>query len=224
MDLNPVVALPDGPLAVDARVRVETPPARPALAVGRVASTRSPGRPPAQVTATLDGADERTSRPAARSASSASSSSSHAWWRAANYLSVGQIYLLENPLLREPLRARARQAAPARPLGHDARAELRLRPPQPLIRARDLNMIYVTGPGHGGPGSSRAPISRGPTARSTLTSAATRRGCAGSSASSLSRAGFRATSPPRHRDRSTRAASSATRSCTPTAPRSTTRS
>ena len=45
-----------------------------------------------------------------------------AYWRAANYLSVGQIYLLDNPLLREPLRARAHQAAPARPLGHDARA------------------------------------------------------------------------------------------------------
>ena len=48
-----------------------------------------------------------------------------AYWRAANYLSVGQIYLLDNPLLREPLRARARQAAPARPLGHDPRPELR---------------------------------------------------------------------------------------------------
>ena len=45
-----------------------------------------------------------------------------AFWRAANYLSVGQIYLLDNPLLREPLRAGAHQAAPARPLGHDARA------------------------------------------------------------------------------------------------------
>ena len=45
-----------------------------------------------------------------------------AYWRAANYLSVGQIYLLDNPLLREPLHARARQAAAARPLGHHARA------------------------------------------------------------------------------------------------------
>ena len=45
-----------------------------------------------------------------------------AYWRAANYLSVGQIYLLDNPLLREPLRARARQAAAARALGHHARA------------------------------------------------------------------------------------------------------
>ena len=44
-----------------------------------------------------------------------------AYWRAANYLSVGQIYLKANPLLREPLRARARQAAAAGPLGHDAR-------------------------------------------------------------------------------------------------------
>ncbi len=54
-----------------------------------------------------------------------------AYWRAANYLSVGQIYLLDNPLLREPLRPRARQAAAARALGDDARAELRLRAPEP---------------------------------------------------------------------------------------------
>ena len=54
-----------------------------------------------------------------------------AYWRAANYLSVGQIYLLDNPLLREPLRRRARQAAAARPLGHDAGAELHLRAPEP---------------------------------------------------------------------------------------------
>ena len=59
-----------------------------------------------------------------------------AWWRAANYLSVGQIYLLDNPLLSEPLHARARQAAAARPLGHDAGAELHLRAPQPRHQAR----------------------------------------------------------------------------------------
>ena len=47
-----------------------------------------------------------------------------AYWRAANYLSVGQIYLLDNPLLREPLRHRARQAAAAGPLGHLARPQL----------------------------------------------------------------------------------------------------
>ena len=54
-----------------------------------------------------------------------------AYWRAANYLSVGQIYLLDNPLLREPLQAGAHQAAAARSLGHDARAELHLRAPEP---------------------------------------------------------------------------------------------
>ena len=54
-----------------------------------------------------------------------------AYWRAANYLSVGQIYLYDNPLLREPLTLAPRQAAPARTLGHDAGAELHLRPPEP---------------------------------------------------------------------------------------------
>ena len=53
-----------------------------------------------------------------------------AWWRAANYLAVGQIYLMANPLLREPLRRRAREAAAARPLRHGARA-------QPRVRARE---------------------------------------------------------------------------------------
>ena len=53
-----------------------------------------------------------------------------AYWRAANYLSVGQIYLLDNPLLREPLRAGARQAAAAGPLGHHPG-------PQPPLRAHE---------------------------------------------------------------------------------------
>jgi len=74
------------------------------------------------------------------------------YWRAANYLSVGQIYLLANPLLREPLRA---EHVKPRLLGHWGTtpglnfvyAHLNR-----LIRTRDLNTIYVTGPGHGGPG------------------------------------------------------------------------
>ena len=45
----------------------------------------------------------------------------HAYWRAANYLSVGQIYLQDNPLLEVAAHARTRQAASARPLGHDDR-------------------------------------------------------------------------------------------------------
>jgi len=75
----------------------------------------------------------------------------HAWWRAANYLSVGQIYLLDNPLLRERLTP---QHVKPRLLGHWGTtpglnfiyAHLNR-----VIRAGDLNMILVTGPGHGGP-------------------------------------------------------------------------
>ncbi|HVV59526.1 MAG TPA: phosphoketolase family protein [Gaiellaceae bacterium] len=75
-----------------------------------------------------------------------------AWWRAANYLSVGQIYLLDNPLLREPLTPE--QIKP-RLLGHFGTTpglNLVYAHLNRAIRARDLNAIYVTGPGHGGPG------------------------------------------------------------------------
>ena len=76
----------------------------------------------------------------------------NAYWRAANYLSVGQIYLLDNPLLREPLKL---EHIKPRLLGHWGTtpglnfiyAHLNR-----VIKARDLNVIYVTGPGHGGPG------------------------------------------------------------------------
>jgi xylulose-5-phosphate/fructose-6-phosphate phosphoketolase len=75
-----------------------------------------------------------------------------AYWRAANYLSVGQIYLLDNPLLREPL---VREHIKPRLLGHWGTTPglnfvyVHL---NRLIRERDLNMLYITGPGHGGPG------------------------------------------------------------------------
>ena len=76
----------------------------------------------------------------------------HAWWRAANYLSVGQIYLLANPLLREPLRP---EHIKPRLLGHWGTTPglnfLYIHMNR-AIRARGLNTIYVTGPGHGGPG------------------------------------------------------------------------
>jgi xylulose-5-phosphate/fructose-6-phosphate phosphoketolase len=74
-----------------------------------------------------------------------------AYWRAANYLSVGQIYLLDNPLLEKPLR---RQHIKPRLLGHWGTT------PglnfiyvhfNRVIKGQDLNMIYVIGPGHGGP-------------------------------------------------------------------------
>jgi xylulose-5-phosphate/fructose-6-phosphate phosphoketolase len=75
-----------------------------------------------------------------------------AYWRAANYLSVGQIYLLDNPLLREPL---AREHVKPRLLGHFGTTpglNLVYAHLNRAIRARDLNAIYVCGPGHGGPG------------------------------------------------------------------------
>jgi xylulose-5-phosphate/fructose-6-phosphate phosphoketolase len=74
------------------------------------------------------------------------------WWRAANYLSVGQIYLLDNPLLREPLRA---EHVKPRLLGHFGTTpglNLIYAHMNRAIRARDLSAIYITGPGHGGPG------------------------------------------------------------------------
>jgi xylulose-5-phosphate/fructose-6-phosphate phosphoketolase len=76
----------------------------------------------------------------------------HAYWRATNYLSVGQIYLLDNPLLRDPLKL---EHIKPRLLGHWGTT------PglnfiyvhfNRLIKKHDLNVIYVTGPGHGGPG------------------------------------------------------------------------
>jgi xylulose-5-phosphate/fructose-6-phosphate phosphoketolase len=75
-----------------------------------------------------------------------------AYWRAANYLSVGQIYLLDNPLLREPL---AGEHVKPRLLGHFGTVpglNLVYAHMNRVIRARDLDVIYVTGPGHGGPG------------------------------------------------------------------------
>ena len=74
-----------------------------------------------------------------------------AWWRAANYLSVGQIYLLDNPLLRESVKP---NHIKPRLLGHWGTCpglNLIYAHLNRLIRKFDLNMIYVTGPGHGGP-------------------------------------------------------------------------
>jgi xylulose-5-phosphate/fructose-6-phosphate phosphoketolase len=75
-----------------------------------------------------------------------------AYWRAANYLSVGQIYLLDNPLLKEPLRL---EHVKPRLLGHWGTTpglNLLYVHMNRAIKARDLSAIYITGPGHGGPG------------------------------------------------------------------------
>mgnify|MGYP002623592928 CR=1 FL=1 len=74
-----------------------------------------------------------------------------AYWRAANYLTVGQIYLLDNPLLREPLR---KEHIKPRLLGHWGTSpglNLLYAHLNRVIVARDLDAIFVTGPGHGGP-------------------------------------------------------------------------
>ncbi|GIW80526.1 MAG: putative phosphoketolase 1 [Gemmatales bacterium] len=74
-----------------------------------------------------------------------------AYWRAANYLSVGQIYLYDNPLLKKPL---SKEHIKPRLLGHWGTTPglnftyVHL---NRVIKERDLNMIYITGPGHGGP-------------------------------------------------------------------------
>jgi xylulose-5-phosphate/fructose-6-phosphate phosphoketolase len=76
----------------------------------------------------------------------------NAYWRAANYLSVGQIYLYDNPLLKKPLK---REHVKPRLLGHWGTTPglnflyVHL---NRVINKFDLNMIYLTGPGHGGPG------------------------------------------------------------------------
>ena len=75
-----------------------------------------------------------------------------AWWRAANYLSVGQVYLLANPLLREPLKI---EHVKPRLLGHWGTTPglnfiyVHL---NRIIKARDLNVLFIAGPGHGAPG------------------------------------------------------------------------
>ena len=76
----------------------------------------------------------------------------HAYWQAANYLSVGQIYLYDNPLLKEPLQL---EHIKPRLLGHWGTTPglnfiyVHL---NRVIKAQDLNVIYIAGPGHGGPG------------------------------------------------------------------------
>src|SRR5262245_57775881 len=75
-----------------------------------------------------------------------------AYWRAANYLAVGQIYLYDNPLLEKPL---TKEHIKPRLLGHWGTTPglnflyVHL---NRIIRKYELNMMYITGPGHGGPG------------------------------------------------------------------------
>jgi xylulose-5-phosphate/fructose-6-phosphate phosphoketolase len=92
-----------------------------------------------------------------------------AYWRAANYLSVGQIYLYDNPLLKQPLKM---EHIKPRLLGHWGTTPglnfiyVHL---NRVINKDDLDMIYITGPGHGGPGLVANAYLEEPTAKSTRT-------------------------------------------------------
>lgn len=111
-----------------------------------------------------------------------------AWWRAANYLAVGMIYLQDNPLLSEPLRP---EHIKNRLLGHWGSS-----PGQAfiwahanrLIRERELDMIYLSGPGHGAPGVLGPTYLDGSYSRSIRISRRMKRACAASSNSFPSRA------------------------------------
>ena len=76
----------------------------------------------------------------------------NAWWRAANYLSVGQIYLYANPLLREPLTTAHVKPRLVGHWGTTPGLNFLYVHLNRVIKANDLNMLYVIGPGHGGPG------------------------------------------------------------------------
>src|SRR5688572_22643489 len=146
-----------------------------------------------------------------------------AYWRAANFLSVGQIYLLDNPLLREPLQP---EHVKPRLLGHWGTTpglNLLYAHMNRVIKQRDLNALYVTGRATAARDWWPTRTWKAPTARCIRRSAPMRTGCADCSASSPSPAVSPAMSHRKPPDPFTKAANSATPWCTRTAPRSTIR-
>ena len=127
-----------------------------------------------------------------------------AYWRAANYLSVGQIYLYDNPLLKRPLRLSDIKRMLLGHWGTTPGQNFIYVHLNRVIKQYDLNMVYVSGPGHGGRPWSATPTSKAATARSTPTSARTKRGCGSFSCSSPSREAFPAMCPRNAPARSTR--------------------
>ena len=148
----------------------------------------------------------------------------HAYWRAANYLSVGQIYLLDNPLLREPLTA---EHIKPRLLGHWGTTpglNLIYAHLNRQIRQRELNAIYVAGPGHGGPGLVANTYLEGTYSEVYPHISRDEKGLRRLFRQFSFPEASPATSRPRARGRSMRAASWAIAWCMPTGPRLTTRS
>src|SRR6202047_59748 len=75
----------------------------------------------------------------------------HAYWRAANYLSVGQLYLRDNPLLKEPLKLEHVKNMLLGHWGTTPGQNFIYTHLNRIIKQYDLEMIYISGPGHGGP-------------------------------------------------------------------------
>ena len=146
-----------------------------------------------------------------------------AYWRAANYLSVAQIYLLDNPLLREPLKP---EHVKPRLLGHFGTVpglNLLYAHLNRQIRARDLSAIYVTGPGHGGPALVANAYLEGTYGELYANISSDEAGLKKLFRQFSFPAAYPATLLRRCLGRSMRAASSGTHSSTPLAPLSTTR-
>jgi xylulose-5-phosphate/fructose-6-phosphate phosphoketolase len=99
----------------------------------------------------------------------------NAYWRAANYLAVGQIYLYDNPLLREPLKLSHVKPLVVGHWGTTPGQNFIYVHLNRIIKKLDLNMIYIAGPGHGGPALvANTYIWRAPTASCIRTSARTK--------------------------------------------------
>ncbi len=150
LDLNPVIARPDGAVAVDARIRViPQPPRDPFLRRLRLQKVIYPNR---IMMGCKPGKGTRVTVTEPSTLTSAELDAIDAWWRAANYLSVGQIYLLDNPLLTEELKP---EHVKPRLLGHWGTTpglNLIYAHMNRVIKNWDLDAIYIAGPGHGGPG------------------------------------------------------------------------
>ncbi len=133
-----------------------------------------------------------------------------AYWRASNYLAVGQIYLLDNPLLKEPLK---REHIKPRLLGHWGTSpglNMLCVHLNRVIKRDDLDMIYIIGPGHGGPSLVAHAYLEGTYSEVYPEISQDAEGMKSCSSSSASREASPATSRRRRRAASTRVASSGT--------------
>ena len=140
-----------------------------------------------------------------------------AWWRAANYLSVGQVYLLANPLLRTPLK---KEDTKPRLLGHWGTVPglnfiyVHL---NRIIRERDSDVLFIAGPGHGAPGVVANSWLKAPIPNAIPMCRRPKRACSISSSNSRSPAAFPAMPRRKRRNRSMKAANWAIRSAMPLA-------